>query len=205
MISDIRPRLPAALAAAALLSGCREKVIPEPDFERMIRQERYGLWEPCEHFADGRAMQRPPEGTVPRERVTGRPGYRDGVEGGRYVTEIPVPLTVPFVTRGRERYETFCAPCHGVLGDGASRVAMRMMLRLPPSLVGEPAKSFPPGRIYQVIDRGYGMMPRYADELPDIEDRWAVVAYLRALSLSRRADARTLPPDLRTRAEEELK
>lgn len=198
-------RLALALAVFVPLAGCRDKVLPEPDFERMITQEKYGLWEPSEFFPDGRAMQHPPDGTVAQDTLTGQPGVRDGIVSGQYVTEIPFRLTVPFVQRGRQQFEIFCAPCHGVLGDGSSRVATNMLLRLPPSLVGARARSFPPGRIYQVIAEGYGLMPRYADELPVIEDRWAVVAYLRALQTSRGVDVRALPPDLRRRAEQELK
>lgn len=194
-----------ALSALVLLVGCREKVLPEPDFERMVHQEKYGLWEPCEVFDDGRAMQHPPEGTVAQGRVGGPPGSSEGIVGGQYVAEIPIALTVPLVQRGRQRFETFCAPCHGILGDGRSRVAMNMTLRPPPSLVGPEARSFAPGRIYQVIVEGYGLMPRYANDLPVIDDRWAVVAYLRALQTSRGTDVRTLPPALRARAEQELK
>ncbi|MFT3764301.1 MAG: cytochrome c [Minicystis sp.] len=193
-----------AITALLLLAGCREKVLPEPDFERMVRQEKYGIWEPSEFFRDGRAMQRPPEGTVARDQVTGDPGFRDGIVDGQYVTEIPIALTVPLVQRGRQRFETFCAPCHGILGDGRSRVATKMLLRLPPSLVGQKARTFAPGRIFQVISEGYGLMPRYSDELPVIEDRWAVVAYLEALQRSRAVDLHTLPPDVRARAEEAL-
>lgn len=193
------------MTLALLLAGCRYKVIPEPDFERMVRQEKLVMWEATDLFPDGRVVQRPPEGTVPTGRVTGPPGYTEGVANGQYVAKIPVPLTVPFVQRGRQRFETFCAPCHGVLGDGSSRVATNMMLRLPPSLVGPVASSFPPGRIFQVISEGYGLMPRYSDELPSIEDRWAVVAYLRALEQRRRVPVSTLPPALRARAEEALR
>lgn len=194
-----------ALAAFVLLAGCRHKVLPLPDFERMVTQQKYGLWEPSEYFDDGRAMQPPPDGTVAQDVLTGQPGVREGVVSGQYVTEIPFPLTVPFVQRGRRQFEIFCAPCHGILGDGSSRVATNMLLRLPPSLVGARARSFAPGRIYQVIKEGYGLMPRYSDELPSIEDRWAVVAYLRALQTSRGVDVRALPPELRARAEQELK
>jgi mono/diheme cytochrome c family protein len=174
----------AALAlplAVAALGGCREKVLPEPDFERMVRQEKYGLWAPCEHFPDGRAMQQPPPGTIALDASVGRPGYAEGLDGDAYLGEIPVPLSVPLVQRGRERFETFCAPCHGALADGASRVAAKMLLRRPPSLVGPEARAFPPGRVYQVITHGYGLMPAYAAEIASIDERWAVVAYLQAL------------------------
>lgn len=197
--------LSAVLLVLLLLAGCREKVLPEPDFERMVRQEKYETWGENEVFPDGRTVQHPPAGTVARDRVTGNPGYAEGVVDGRYVAEIPVPLTTQLVQRGRQRFETFCAPCHGILGDGQSRVAAKMLLRLPPSLVGVEARSLAPGRVYQVIVEGYGLMPRYAGELPVIEDRWAVVAYLEALQRSRAVDVHTLPPALRARAEEALR
>lgn len=193
------------LPLVVLLAACRERVLPEPDFERMVRQEKCLLWDACEPFGDGRTARHPPEGTVSRDRVTGRPEYTEGVADGRYLTEIPIPLTTAFVQRGRQRFETFCAPCHGILGDGRSRVATKMTLRPPPSLVGAEARAFPPGRVYQVITHGYGLMPRYADELPIVEDRWAVVAYVEALQASRGVDVRALPPELRARAEEALR
>lgn len=181
--------------------GCREKVLPEPDFERMVRQEKYVVWAPCEFFPDGRTMQRPPEGTVASDAAIGDPAFTEGIVDGAYAPRIPVTLTVPFVERGRDRFETFCAPCHGIVGDGNSRVATNMTLRPPPSLVGPVARGFPPGRIYRVIVDGYGLMPRYADELPSIEERWAVVAYLEALQTSRGVDIRALPPELREKLE----
>jgi hypothetical protein len=193
------------LSALALLAGCQEKVIPEPDFERMDHQERCALWEPCEPLPDGRTMQHPPEGTVARDSVGGSPEYRDGItEAGQYTTRIPVTLTLPLVQRGQQRFETFCAPCHGVAGDGSSRVAHAMTLRHPPSLVSDKARSFAAGRLYQVITEGYGLMPRFSDVMPDIEDRWAVVAYLRALQTSRGVALDALPPEVRARAHQEL-
>src|SRR5262249_55827069 len=151
-----------------------EKVLPEPDFERMDRQEKCAVWDPCEPLPDGRTMQHPPEGTVPVDRPS-------GVTADPTATEIPIPLTLPLLERGRQRFETFCAPCHGILGDGISRVAVNMTVRPPPSLVGAKERTFPPGRVYQAITEGYGLMPRFTAELADIDDRWAVVAYLRAL------------------------
>jgi mono/diheme cytochrome c family protein len=196
---------PAVMTLALLLAGCRYKVIPEPDFERMVRQEKLVLWEGTDLFPDGRVVQSPPEGTVPVERVLSPGGLATGMADGAYVAEIPVPLEVPLVQRGRQRFETFCAPCHGILGDGSSRVAASMTRRSPPSLVGPAASSLPAGRIFQVITDGYGLMPRYAEELPSIEDRWAVVAYLRALELRRSVPLGALPPALRARAEEALR
>lgn len=200
----MRPN-PLLLCAALTAAGCTERVLPEPDFERMVRQDKYEVWEACEFFDDGRAMQEPPEGTVPRDRVTGRPGYTAGVDGGDYVKEIPIPLSRELLQRGRQQYEVYCAPCHGVLGDGNSRVATNMTLRRPPSLVDATAQALPVGRIYQVVEVGYGLMPSYADEIPAIEDRWAVVAYLQALQVARGVPLAALPPPLRARAEKELK
>lgn len=193
------------LALSALLAGCQEKVVPEPDFERMDRQHRCAGWDPCEPLLDGRNVQHPPEGTVPREHVNTSPEYHDGIASGQYLTKIPVTLTLPLLQRGQERFETFCAPCHGVTGNGSSRVAHAMLLRPPPSLVSDKARAFAAGRLFQVITEGYGLMPRLSDVMPDIEDRWAVVAYLRALQTSRGVDVKTLPPEVRARAEQELR
>ena len=101
---------------------------------------------------------------------------------------------------GRKRFEIICATCHGLVGDGRSLVARNMSLRPPPSL--HDYASRPDGYIYQVITRGFGLMPSYSAELP-VEERWAVVAYVRALQLSQRSNLAASPPAVRARLQGE--
>jgi hypothetical protein len=95
-----------------------------------------------------------------------------------------------------------CAVCHGVLGDGDSQVALNMSLRRPPSL--HLYRDRPDGYIFQVISRGFGLMPSYAGSI-SVHDRWAVVAYVRALQLSQFASVDQLPAELRGRLEKETR
>lgn len=207
-----------ALAAAIALAACtlhdavgtgteggagEEPDLLQLDLERMIYQHRYDLWEATPLFADGKVMRYPPEGTVARDEVIGDPGLTEGVAGGAYVERIPIPLTAEVMRAGRARFETYCAPCHGVLGDGASQVATKMELRRPPSLTGAPVRDFPVGRIYQAIHLGYGLMRSYSSDLT-LEERWAVTAYVRALQRSRAASLAALPAPVRERALKEL-
>jgi mono/diheme cytochrome c family protein len=158
------------------------------DFERMVDQPKFEEYEYNPYFPDGTNMQRPPAGTVARGVVTGPPGLVRGLEQGSYVAEIPVPLSRELVTRGRNRYEIFCAACHGVDGSGNTQVAENMRLRPPPSLHSEAIRGYAPGRLYQVTSEGYGFMPSYREEL-SVRDRWAVVAYVQALQLSQNVRA----------------
>jgi len=193
-----------SLAAVALAAGACQGVLPEPDFERMIDQRNYRPYTEAPRFPDGRAMRPPPEGTVDRRRIVGRPALTDGVVEGRYVTESPIPVDGALLGRGRDRFEVFCAACHGLRGDGSSEVALHMELRKPPSLLNDPVRSFPPGRVFQVISLGYGLMPSYAADLP-VEDRWATVAYLSALQLSQASKLADLPADVRGAVERSLR
>ena len=189
---------------ALVLSGGCQGVLPEPDFERMLTQRNYRPYEQAPYFADNRAMRPPPAGTIDRRRIIGRPELTDGVVGGRYLTASPIPVDGGLLARGRDRFDVFCAACHGLRGDGVSEVARHMELRKPPSLLEDLVRAFPPGRIFQVISLGYGLMPSYAAELP-INDRWAIVAYLRALQFSQGAELAALPADVRADAERSLR
>jgi mono/diheme cytochrome c family protein len=184
---------------APSVAGCDARqtlVEPDPHLERMLDQPKVEAYE--------QPMRRPPEGTVPADRETGDPLVRFGTADGRYATKIPVPVTREMVETGRARFETFCAACHGLLGDGNSAVAENFQLRKPRSLQDEGVRKDPPGRTYQVISEGYGFMPSYDVQL-SIADRWAVVAYVRALQLSRNAPVATLPPDVRAEVEKEAR
>jgi mono/diheme cytochrome c family protein len=188
------------MAASASLS-CGQ--LPAPDLERMRDQPSLRPFEASALFADGRAMRTPPSGTIARGAALPAAGT-PGVVGGHYLAEMPRPPDRAQLERGRDRFTLFCAPCHGPRGDGRSPVATAMSLRRPPSLVDPPVTAFPAGRIFQVATLGYGLMPGYAAELSD-DDRWAVVAYLRALGRSQRAQLASLPPALRARAEGALR
>src|SRR5262249_47867806 len=148
-----------------------------------------------------RAMQPPPLGTVSRSRVLKRPEITDGIVNGVYASRIPLSITRALLGRGRSSFDVYCAACHGLDGSGDSVVARHMEQRRPPGLTPAPVLTFPPGRIYQVIAEGYGLMPAYDRQLT-IEERWGVVAYVRALQLSRAARLEALPDEDRRAVEE---
>jgi mono/diheme cytochrome c family protein len=174
------------------------------DFERMIDQPSYRSYETSDRFADGMAMRRPPDGTIPRSRPLGPRELVDGMSEGGHVGAIPLEVDRAMLERGRDRFRIFCAACHGARGDGVSQVAENMTLRKPRSLHDPAVVAYPPGRIYGVIVRGYGLMPAYQDKLA-VEDRWAVVAYVQALQLSQSAKLSELPGPLREEAEQWLR
>ena len=174
-------------------------------------QPRAGRYKESAFFADGQSMHAPPEGTVPRERITqnaplttGRmadgPIMPNGEPLPRYLTSIPVPVTPALMALGRKRYDITCGTCHGPVGDGVSIVAAQMALHPPPSLVQDKYVAKPAGYLFEVATKGFGMMASYAAEL-SVEERWAVVAYIRALQLSQNVPVADLPPEARARLE----
>jgi mono/diheme cytochrome c family protein len=171
----------AAVALALLLSGC------DWSTQRMVEQERCERDEPTALFSDGSCNQAPPAGVVPWR---GAKGADDAA---------PPPRTRALVARGRDRFEIFCAPCHGLLGDGRSHVAAHMLLRAPPSLHEPRIAALADTRLFEVITGGYGLMPAYRAQLAPA-DRWAVVAYLRVLERSQDVALDRLPPALQEEA-----
>jgi mono/diheme cytochrome c family protein len=182
------------LAAAALAAGCNEL-----DLERMIDQPRFTSYEACEVCPAGTIMMMPPAGTVPRGAELGPAELLRGRVGGAYAARIPIPLDARLLARGRDRFDIFCAACHGRLGNGISQVAENMTRRPPPNLLAPPYADYPPGRVFAAIAEGYGLMRSYAAELP-VRDRWAVVAYLEALRLAQRVALDELPPPIQEEA-----
>jgi len=195
----MKPFLPLA-AAVLTLSGCScGDLTASQIFQRMETQEKYLPYRGNDLFADGRAMRTPPEGTVPRERLVGHPEITTGEVNGQPVVEIPVPITRDLLVRGRHRYEIICATCHGLVGNGDSMVADNMATRLPPSLVALTDK--PAGFFYKAVTQGFGLMPSFAGEIP-LDERWAVVAYVKALQLSQNAPVQSLPQEVQRRLRE---
>jgi mono/diheme cytochrome c family protein len=192
-----------ALATLVLLPACT--VLPPLDLQRMISQDRFTVWDGSPYLPDGRELQAPPEGAIARDAPTLDSPKQTGVESGAYLATIPMPLTRDLVVLGKARFETFCAPCHGIRGNGVSVAATNMDLRRPPAIAGRAARALPPGRIYQVINEGYGLMRPYAEDLSSPEERWAVVAYLRALEISQGTSLDALPGSVREEAERHLR
>jgi len=196
------------LALLLVLASCDdEENLVELDWSlnRMKTQAVYREFDPGPGFPDGKVLQQPPAGTVPRERMVGADDLTLGLdESGAYVERIPLPLTRELLLAGRLRYERICATCHGTLGDGVSEVAAKMPFVKPVSFHDPSVRAFPPGRIYQVVSFGYGLMPSFSYVLT-IEERWAVVAYVRALQRSQNAPLAELPPRLRQRFESEVR
>lgn len=183
------------LAALALLvlAAC-------PRLDPMQRQQKVKAYQQSDYHPDGVAMRAPPEGTVPYRSALD-PAVATGLgPDGKPLAESPVAASPALLARGRSRFEIHCAVCHGVLGDGESQVALNMSLRKPPSL--HAYRGVPDGHIFRVVSIGFGLMPSYAAALSP-EDRWAVVAYVRALQLSQYAGLDQLPPDARERLQKE--
>ena len=182
----------AAAVCAVALTGCD---VLDP----MMVQQKVKTYRPSDFHADGIPMRPPPAGAVAREDLL-PPEVASGLgPDDRPLPRNPLPMTRQTLELGRKRFEVVCAVCHGLLGDGESAVARNMSLKPPPSLhlkVGNPD-----GYFYGVIARGFGVMPAYASHLA-VEERWAVVAYLRALQLSQRARLDLVPAPERSRLEQ---
>ena len=194
MIARVPLRLRLGALALVAASAC-------PQLDPMNTGEnKRRAYQESEQFGDGLAMRHPPEGTVPYRSALD-PVVATGLgPDGRAVPVLPVAVTADVLARWRNRFDVHCAVCHGVLGDGESQVALNMSLRKPPSL--HAYRDVPDGHIFRVVTNGFGLMPSYAPSL-SVEDRWAVVAYVRALQLSQFAAATALPPDARERLEKE--
>jgi mono/diheme cytochrome c family protein len=191
MTGPLRPAL--AAVAVLALAGC-------PRLDPMQRQQKVKAYQASPYWADGLGMRAPPEGTVPHGQLLPLEVATGLGPDGKAVGLVPIAIDAKLLSRGRARFDVTCAVCHGVLGDGESQVALNMSLRRPPSL--HAYRDVPDGHIFRVVSEGFGLMPSYAAEL-SVEDRWAIVAYVRALQLSQYATLDQVPPDTRRKLEEE--
>ena len=175
--------LPLALLALAL-AGCEA-------LDPMITQQKVKPYRESDFWPDRISMRAPQPGTVAREDALLGEAQSGRDAQGKALAQGPIPVTRALLERGRRRFEVTCAVCHGYLGDGDSLVARNMSLRPPPSL--HDFVKQPDGWYFQVMSEGFGLMPSYASTLT-VEDRWAVVAYIRALQLSQSVRASELAP-----------
>ncbi|MBV9658763.1 MAG: c-type cytochrome [Verrucomicrobia bacterium] len=177
-----------ALAAA----GCRQD---------MYNQPRYKPLSASEFFEDGTSARPLPEHVIPRGQLREDDLLNQGkTADGKLATAIPIPVTRELLARGQDRFNIFCSVCHGYTGQGNGMIVMR---GFPPpnSYHSDRLRNAPPGYFFDIITNGYGVMYPYSYRIPDVNDRWAVVAYIRALQLSRHATPDDVPADERAKLE----
>jgi mono/diheme cytochrome c family protein len=175
------------VALLSLGTACRQDMQDQPKY-KPLGENRF--------FPDGRNSRPIPAGTIALDELNDNDAYHTGVSNGAFVDSIPAQVDAKLLERGRDRFDIFCSPCHGRLGDGNGMVAQRGV-RAPADFHTDRLRSVPPGYIFQVITNGYGAMGDYGDQVP-VDDRWAIIAYLRALQMSRDASVADVPADARS-------
>lgn len=170
-------RCMAFVLLALACSGCRQDMQQQPKYSPLARS-----W----FYPDGRSARPVPAGTIALDEISDKSALITGYTNGTFVTTIPIPVSAALLQRGRERYNIYCSPCHAETGDGNGMIARRGF-KHPANLNGDRVKNAPPGYIYAVISNGYGAMADYSYQIKNPSDRWAIVAYIRALELSQRA------------------
>jgi mono/diheme cytochrome c family protein len=175
--------LVAAFASIVALSGCRLDMQAQPKQNPLSRSD---------FFADQRSERPPVEGTVARGQLHEDTYFYTGRTGNTPGNYMPFPVTKEVLERGRERYNIYCAPCHSLVGDGNGFIPSRGFARKPPSYHIERLQKAPLGYFYDVMTNGFGIMPDYASQVSP-QDRWKIVAYIRALQLSQNATRADVP------------
>lgn len=200
-----------ATAAGVGIAGFRGRLSRRPPIEvfpDMDRQLKLRPMQPNDFFSNGVSSQLPSPGTIarsePLQTVSG-PVYAfedASVNTGRnaggtnFIATNPLPVTGPLLQRGRERFDIYCTPCHGALGDGNGITKRIGVMPTVASLQDKRIVEMPDGEIFNTITHGKSTMAAYGPILP-VSDRWAIIAYLRALQLSQLGTVDDLPPDQR--------
>lgn len=175
-----------AMSVFALV-GCNQKMGEQPS---------YRTYQASDLFPDNSSARPVPADTVARGHLQDDALLFTGKDAnGQDSTEFPFQVTRDVLERGRERFNIYCVPCHGPVGDGDGVVVQRGF-NPPPSYHTDRLRQAPVGHFFDVITNGFGAMPSYSTQV-SVEDRWAIVAYIRALQLSQYAPVDELPPDAR--------
>jgi mono/diheme cytochrome c family protein len=183
-----RRRRPVAVFAifviAAGLSACRQDMHDSP---------RYRPYRASEFYADGSSARPLVEGTIPRGFLREDTHLYEGKVNGQQATSFPFPITRADLDRGEERYNIYCSPCHGRTGEGNGMVVQRGF-KTAASYHVDRLRNAPVGYFFDVMSNGFGAMPDYKAQIP-VDDRWRIVAYIRALQLTHNATAADVPAD----------
>lgn len=175
----------------SVFAGCRQDMHDQPRYEPL---------EANPFFADQRASRPQVAGTVARGQLREDEHLYTGMVNGEPVETFPFAVTREIIDRGRQRFEIFCSPCHGQLGNGEGMVTERGF-RKPPTYHSRQLRETPVGHFYDVITNGFGAMYSFNDRIPP-RDRWAIVAYIRTLQFSQAARLDELPPAVRQEFDE---
>ena len=170
--------------------GCRYDMQDQPKFRPYRRTDFFG---------DERSARPRVPGTVARGELHEDSLLFSGKSGAAFADAFPVPVDEALLRRGQERYRIYCSPCHGLLGRGDGMV-VRRGYRPPSSFHVERLRAQPAGYFFDAISHGFGAMPDYAAQIP-VKDRWAIVAYVRALQLSQNVPLADVPADKRAELE----
>jgi mono/diheme cytochrome c family protein len=166
------------LACAGLLAGCRQDMQDQPKF---VPQRG------TDFYADGRSARPQVENTVARGQLHQDAYFYTGMQSGKEGDAMPFPVTMEVLERGQERFNIYCTPCHSRVGNGAGMIVQRGYAKAGDFHTAR-LQAAPLGHFFNVMSNGYGAMPDYSAQLTPA-DRWAVVAYIRALQLSQNAKA----------------
>lgn len=197
----------ASLLPLACIARARVTHSPMPRVHPVRHMSQQPSYRPQERnlvFADGRADRPPVEGTVARGQLQADDHFDRGLVNGAWATTLPMPVTAPLLHRGKQRFEIYCAPCHGLAGYGDGPVARRADKLMegtwvpPSSLHDATVLAREDGHIYNTIKNGIRNMPPYGPQIPT-EDRWAIVAYVRALQRSQHSSVADVPEEVRGR------
>jgi len=176
----------ALVALTLLAAACRQDMHDAP---------RYEAFEASSTFPDNRASRNLPVGTVARGWERTDDALYTGKANGQFVDEFPFAIGRDELARGQQRFNIYCTPCHGRLGDGNGMVVQRG-LRQAASYHQDRLRQEKNGYFFDVISNGFGAMQGYAEQIP-VRDRWLIVAYVRTLQLSQHASVNDVPADRR--------
>ena len=157
----------------------------------MHDQPRYQPQSESDFFSDGLSSRPLVEGTVARGQLRDDAHLYTGKLDDSFVDSFPFPVERATLERGRERYDIFCSPCHGLSGQGDGMV-VRRGFRRSSSFHTDRLRGEPVGYFFDAITNGFGAMPEYRAQIP-VRDRWAIIAYVRALQLSQYARYADIP------------
>ena len=176
MKTNLFPRLAALTGIAIFAAGCHTDMWQQPKLAPLDESTFY---------SDGQSSRPLVAGTVARGHLRLNDAFYTGRENGKYVDSFPIKVTKDVILRGQDRFNIYCTPCHGRLGDGNGMISKRgFALRRPPaSYHTDRLRNMPVGHFFDVMTNGWGAMPAYAQQV-SVEDRWRIVAYIRALQLS---------------------